>query len=300
MNKKFDIGKILTKGSAKQRALLYFNNIGEKNRVAIDPDGYPIRSGKGFLTESEEKQLHDSFKTSAEIQLYNNFLRLNRYIYTKESTLFAMMFQYRETIASLSGYCLLYHGYTEFADNLSGLYFSLETPEEKKKVLKYLEKHNSYLWAKIGPAADPDKNGMRVLPGWEDPKKPRKNPEVPKIRDVLNVLSKRAERQLQECKTMLKVIRDIMEDAGFKTEEHTEELYKIEQDLKQDKAPLPKFSKKQTKEHLLTADDPKARRRLEEIFGKNWLFPSYEDVEIDEKFYKIGRGIYLEEKGLAK
>jgi predicted nuclease of restriction endonuclease-like RecB superfamily len=59
MKKKIDVSKILAKGSANQRALLYFNNI-----------------GKGFLTEAEERQLLESFKTESEINLYNRYNKL--------------------------------------------------------------------------------------------------------------------------------------------------------------------------------------------------------------------------------
>lgn len=290
MNKKIDISKTLAKGSAKQRALLYFNNIGEKNRVTIGPDGLPDRNKKGFLTESEERQVFESFKTEAEIRLYNSFLALNKSLYLKEMALTGMMFQYRETIASLVGYCLLYHGYGKFADTLSGLYFAMETPETKKKVIDYLESNKRYLWAEIGPAKDPDSNGIKVYPGWEKPKKSRKNPEaeVPTLRDLLNALSKRAEKQLRECKTVLKALRDRIEETGFKTGEHTDELDKIERDLREDKAPLPKFSRKKTEDGLLEhADDPKQKKRMEEIFGPNWLFPEYEKVEIFEDLYNF-------------
>jgi len=293
MNKKIDVSKILAKGSAKQRALLYFNNIGEKNRQPGTASTDIKRSGKGFLTESEERQLWESFKTESEINLYNRYNKLLKAIYQKTTGLAAMLFQYRETIASLSGYCLLYHGYAEFADTLSGLYFAMETPEEKKKVIDYLEKHKKYLWAEIGPTKNPDTNGINVLPGWDLPKTNKlKDPliprKTPKIRDVLEVYSKRAKNQLGECKAVLKAIRDTIEETGFKVEEQIEGLDRIEKDLKEDKAPLPKFSRKKTEEGFgYLEDNPKKKKNMEEIFGPNWLFPEYEETEIDETIYTI-------------
>jgi hypothetical protein len=290
MNKKIDISKILAKGSAKQRALLYFNNIGEKNR---QPGDNLERTGKGFLTEAEERQLFESFKTSAEITLYNRYNELLKSIYHKTTALAAMLFQYRESIASLTGYCLLYHGYTDFADTLSGLYFAMETPEEKKKVLNFLKNHKRYLWAEIGPAKDPDTDGISILPGWDVPKTkkymdpliPRKTPQ---IRDVLEAYSKRAKKQLGECKATLKAVKDIIEETGFKVKEQIEGLDRIENDLKEDKAPLPKFSRKKTEiSGYLAEDNPKQKQRMEEMFGPNWLFPEYDAIEIDEALYGI-------------
>jgi hypothetical protein len=289
MNKKYDISKILAKGSAKQRALLYFNNIGEKNRQP--GTGKDIeRAGKGFLTEAEEHQLHASFKTDADIRLYNRYNKLLKTIYNKTTALAAMLFQYRETIASLTGYCLLYHGYTEFADTLSGLYFEMKTPEEKKKVLTYLEKHKRYLWAEIGPGEDPDTDGIRLLPGYDLPKgKDRKAAKIPrqtpKIRDVVEAYSKRAKKQLGENKAVVKALRDMIAETGFKVEEQIDGIDRIDNDLKEDKAPLPKFSREKTEAGLLTGDDMKKKKQLEEIFGPNWLFPEYDAVEMDEELY---------------
>lgn len=275
MNKKIDISKILAKGSAKQRAVLYFNNIEEK------------RVGKAFLTEQEEKQLFDSFQSSAEIKLYNNLRILHQYLSTQCVSIMSTMFRYRETIASLSGYCLLYHGYGEFSDTLSGLYFAMETPEEKKKVIDYLKENKRYLWADIGPAEDPDANGIRVFPNGGNPVFPNGgDPKEPKIRDVLNVLSKRAWQQLQECKTELKVLKDKMEETGFKTDGIIGIIKTIENDLQEDKAPIPKFSRRQSLEGLQDSMDQKQKQRMEELIGPDWLFPEYDKVEIDEAYYK--------------
>ena len=188
MNKKVDISKILAKGSAKQRALLYFNAWAEEES-----------GGESFLTEAERDQLFNSFKTEAEGKIFNSIGDTRKAIKYGLFALKQNQFMYRETIETLKGYCLLYHGYTEFADTLSGLYFTIKTPEEKKKVLAYLEKHNRYLWAEIGPGKDPDTDGIRLLPGydlpkgkdWKAPKTPR---QTPRIREVLETLSARKER----------------------------------------------------------------------------------------------------------
>lgn len=287
---KIRISKILAKGSTKQRALLYFNNIGEINRQRGARKD--IEFGKGFLTGVEELQLLKSFKTDADIRLYNKYQGLMRTIYNKITVLAAMEFQYRESIASLAGYCLLYHGYTEFADTLSGLYFTMKTPEEKKAVLTYLEKHRRYLWAEIGPGKDPDADGIKLLPGYDlprgkDGKAPKIPRQTPKIRDVVTAYSKRATGDLANCKAVLKALRDIIAKTGFKVKDQTDNLDRIEVDLREDKAPLPTFSRKKTEAGLLTGDDLKKKEQLEAIFGPDWLFPEYEAVEMDETLYDM-------------
>jgi hypothetical protein len=167
----------------------------------------------------------------------------------------------------------------------------MKTPEEKKKVLTYLEKHNQYLWAEIGPGKDPDTDGIRLLPGddlpkgedWKAPKTPR---QTPRIREVLETLSARAKTQLGQAKAIVKGLRDLIEEKGFNVKEYIDEINRVDNDLKEDKAPLPKFSRKKTEDGLLAGDDLKQKEQLEEIFGPNWIFPEYDKVEIDEASYK--------------
>jgi hypothetical protein len=71
MSKKIDIGKLLTTGSAKQRAVLLFYHYNLKE--AIDK-GINIEHYKLPLTDKEAKDLFNSFK---EIKVYNDYRSLN-------------------------------------------------------------------------------------------------------------------------------------------------------------------------------------------------------------------------------
>lgn len=73
MSKKIDLSKLLTKGSAKQRAslLIYHYTILE----VIDL--YQGKDLKPILTDQEAKAIFDSFKDNREIKVYNDYRELN-------------------------------------------------------------------------------------------------------------------------------------------------------------------------------------------------------------------------------
>jgi len=73
MSKKIDLSKLLTKGSAKQRAalLIYHYTILE----AIDIGHKEL---KPILTNAEAQAIFDSFKETREIRAYNDYRALNK------------------------------------------------------------------------------------------------------------------------------------------------------------------------------------------------------------------------------
>ena len=71
-------------------------------------------------------------------------------------------FQYRETVARLSGYCLLFHAYGEFRDTLSQLLYETKDEEQKERLLDVIEDRKHYLMADIGP--DNERKEIRIQP----------------------------------------------------------------------------------------------------------------------------------------
>ena len=74
MGKKIDINKILSIGSAKQRAVLLFYHYTLKE--AIDK-GIDIGKQKLPLTDKEAQALFDSFKSVKDVKVYNDYRALN-------------------------------------------------------------------------------------------------------------------------------------------------------------------------------------------------------------------------------
>ena len=101
------IDKILKKGSPKQRACLLFDNFAAQGI-----------GGKGFLTENQEKLLSFSFMTDQEKRVFNEFLTMDRKVRSSLAYLSFLSSQYREKIAFLIGYCLVWHTYEVFEETI--------------------------------------------------------------------------------------------------------------------------------------------------------------------------------------
>ncbi len=74
MSKKIDINKLLSTGSAKQRAVLLFYHFNLKE--AIDK-GIDIGSEKLPLTDTEAQALFNSFTSVKDVKVYNDYRALN-------------------------------------------------------------------------------------------------------------------------------------------------------------------------------------------------------------------------------
>lgn len=74
MSKKIDINKLLSTGSAKQRAVLLFYHFNLKE--AIDK-GIDISSEKLPLTDKEAQALFNSFTSVKDVKVYNDYRALN-------------------------------------------------------------------------------------------------------------------------------------------------------------------------------------------------------------------------------
>ena len=74
MSKKIDINKLLSTGSAKQRAVLLFYHYNLKEAIdkGINVDHYKLP-----LTDKEATDLFNSFKNSKDVKVYNDYRALN-------------------------------------------------------------------------------------------------------------------------------------------------------------------------------------------------------------------------------
>ena len=115
MSKKIDLSKILTKGSAKQRAalLIYHYTILE----AIDLGNKEV---KPILTEAEAKAIFDSFKEPRERKAYNDYRELNKNFITAIRQLIVRSLSFERDY-----YKYLYH---------KELFNKIDTKIEKKKI----------------------------------------------------------------------------------------------------------------------------------------------------------------------
>ena len=74
MSKKIDINKLLSTGSAKQRAVLLFYHYNLKEAIN---KGIDVGNKKLPLTSKEAQALFDSFKSEKDVKVYNDYRALN-------------------------------------------------------------------------------------------------------------------------------------------------------------------------------------------------------------------------------
>lgn len=77
MSKKIDIKKLISSGSAKQRAVILFYHLNLKEAIEKK---IPIGEHKLPLTEAEAKELYNSFTSDKDIKVYNRYRELSMQI----------------------------------------------------------------------------------------------------------------------------------------------------------------------------------------------------------------------------
>jgi len=250
MNKK-DISKVLTRGSARQRATI----------IAEDGAQYS-KTGKGFLTDSETKALYDSFKTSAEIRTYNKYLEVGRKVRQSIPYLKQLHLLYEVSIAYLTGYSLLWLSYQQQAEHFNELLYEVKNKAEKAKLLKRLTEFD-FLFATIVPSKEK---------GFIDIKTDSKG-ESYGIEELIRAYTERATYELREAKALAQAILDYMDEEGFNVKTYKETVKEVLDALSTDRTVIGKFSRKKIME---TAKTDKERKRTEEIYSKYWIFPDPE------------------------
>jgi hypothetical protein len=246
MNKK-DISKALTQGSAKQRATI----------IAEDRAQYS-KTGKGFLKDSDMKALYESFKTSAEIRIYNKYLKVGRKVNQSIPYLKQLQLLYEVSIAYLTGYSLLWYSYQEQEKLFNEFLYEVKDKTEKQKLLKRLTGIN-FLFATIVSSKKK---------GFIDIKTDSKGEDYG-IEEIIRAYTERATYELREAKALAQAILDYMDEEGFNVKTYKETVKEVMDALSRDRA-AGKFSKKTTLKAVKNRMD---KKRIEEIFSKYWVFP---------------------------
>ena len=260
-----DISTILKKGSAKQRAVLLANSIANS-----------FTSGEAILTDREHHELIESFKTDSEIRVYSKFRRADEVVRNALMYLSQLWISYREQVAHITGYALLWDAYQRSEDMINELFANVENKKQRAKLLEIASKYDYYFLAKVEPD---EENFIHVNTG-----KPRKAEETEgySLEDIIHNFSRGAGATLGQVKAVIKALKEYMSETGFNVKAYKDMIKEVETDAKQDKAVFPKYSKRQT-----------AERGIARIPDKYFVYPMYEDVEIDEAFYTEFKEKYL-------
>lgn len=139
---KKDISTILTKGTAKQRANLVAEHIARLN--------YYDTSKEPLLTDAEYNKLSDSFKTPAEIKLWNKFRSIDAGVKVGLNNLQGLLFELKMHYSDLRGYILVWNT-IEASELISNTILHQLTPEERLRVSNALKDKLSMFFTKIEP-----------------------------------------------------------------------------------------------------------------------------------------------------
>lgn len=269
-----DISKILSKGTPRQRIILLATDIAEKNL-----------GGKGLLTPSEIKTLSDTFKTQNEIALYNKFRKMEPLVRNSIAMLYQYKNAYREQIAFINGYTLYWDSLGEIRELINDILHKIKDKKLRNEILKtaigkkfllveFTESKRDKGFIDLDTTSS---KGMDYanLNGFEG---------------LIKAHKSKAEGILVDFKTLLKATRDAIEEVGFNVKPYIEICNKAEEELRKlggsESVALPKYSKSALKKLFEEKEFPTNMNLLEKDFGKYWVYPEYDEIEIDEKKYK--------------
>jgi hypothetical protein len=272
MSKK-DISKSIKNGSAK-------------NKVKLIAEHYALlqTNSKGLFSDSEAQELIDSLKTPQEIRLYNKIISADRVIRHSLYLLKQYQLSYRESIAYVTGYALLWESYLNSEDMLNGLLYEIKDKKTKENLIENLQK-STYILAKI----EKDKEDGFIRFATDKPRN-RKSKENPSgaitLEGILDIWKTQAETAISQAKAIAQAMTDFMEENDFKPSPYKEMINGILEDINKDRSITPKYSKRKMLE--MFPEDNK-----DTLFTKFFVFPDPEEVDVDQDFYEKVRRDYL-------
>ena len=270
MNKK-DISKALTQGSAKQRATIIAENIAQYSKT-----------GKGFLKYSDDKALYESFKTSAEIRIYNKYIKVGREVTQSLSYLKQLQLLYEVNIAYLTGYCLLWDEYDREGSRYTELLYNIKDRETRKTISKLIKE------ARLQPLLGniekvKEGQGVYITGTIKIQVKDlltRKGKKRYGLYEIIKEYSKRATKQLREAKALALAILEYMDEEEFNVKTYKEIVKEVMDALSRDQAVLPYYSI--AHHRTLEYKTEESWKLHEEIFSEFWVFPD-PDTEPDRE-----------------
>jgi len=279
---KKDIGKILTTGSAKQRAILYWEDIAR---------------GKCFqeklLTDSDRIQLSNSFKKPNEIKLWNEFRKLDDTVTNAIVNLQGVLFEVLMNYSNLRGYILVWNSIENAELLVNSVLHEIKDPKERKRIAEDGAKGIDLLFSRT----EPDQEGyIEIKVNFEkDSYKGKKYGEKPEptkeysLWYVMNNVKKEVETSVIKYLSWERATLDFMEERDFNVKTYKQQ---IKQMTTQVYSPIIGWAKYSGE---LNTGLP--HPRLEEIVKKYAICPNIGELKVDEAQYNWFRRHFLDGEG---
>ena len=274
---KNDISKILKEGSIKQRIKMLSEHYAN---LTV--------GGKGILSDKETRELSDSFKTSPEINAFNKMNRAFRDLRPALLALNQYRVSFRHSIATITGYVLLWESYKETEELLNSTLWEVKDKKLRKELSTKLSKNSNYIFTEVELQTDDT-----LIFRTDSPRRPRRGikkkdfiEEADKtLEGIIHLWKENAELNIIQVKSYVKAITDWMEERDFKPKPFKDLLNQIMDDIYADYAPYPKYSKSQMTTIKGGLDIS--------IMEKYFVYPEPDEIEPDENLCKAFREGYL-------
>jgi hypothetical protein len=260
---KKDLSKILKEGSVRQRLRL------------LDDQRAGIVYGKSSaLTAKEMDELIESFKTPEEIKLYNLHLRAFRYFRELLMGLEAVFGTYKEALAYITGFSLLWDSYERHEELINSVIYEVKDKKTKNVITKKFESNSLFLYADVVV----DEEGFFRFHTDNRERKKRGKPRGDdySLESILRLWKGRAEEYASQIKTGCKALMDYSEIINYKPGTFIEKLNQLVEYVETDHALIPKFSEKQMKEMEWASM---------ELLDKYFVYPNPDKIEVNEVEY---------------
>lgn len=292
MSKK-DISKILTKGTAKQRLLLIAEDVA---RAKYSKDK--------ILTDHEFNTISDSFKTPAEIKLWNKWKRIDASVSTAVMNLQGLKGDLLRHLSDLRGYILVLHTIENAEILVNSVLHEVKDIKERKRIAEKGAKGIDLLFSKT--TIDPegyvdiktdflkeqylDESGKLIK---HDYKEPRKLSKEYTLLTVANNVRETVIKTATQYLSWSKATEDFMDEEGFNVKTYKEIITAIDSQVLQSVIGWGKYLETHnnfvSRVPHLRADKIKAKAKYN-------IAPNLYTIEVDEDIYNYFTKEFLKDE----
>jgi hypothetical protein len=290
MSKK-DISKILTKGTAKQRLILIAEDVA-RGRYSKDK----------ILTDHEYNTISDSFKTPAEIKLWNKWKRIDEKVANCIMNLQGLKGEVVTSLSDLRGYILVLHTIENAEVLVNSVLHEVKDPIERKRISEKGAKGVNFLFnqttidpegyvdIKIDFEGDSytDENGKLIA----DITKPRKTKEHTLL-TVANNVRETVIKTATQYLSWSKAIEDFMDEEGFNVKTYKEIIRAIDSQVLQSVIGWAKYL--ETHNNFITGL-PHLRADKIKAKAKYNIAPNLYNIKVDEDIYNYFTKEFLKDE----
>lgn len=295
---KKDIGKILTTGSLRQRALLIAEEVA-RGKFFLDK----------LLTDNEFNQLSNSFRKPNEIKLYNEFLKIDETVTNGIVNLQGLLFEVKMHYSNLRGYVLTWNTIENAEVLVNAILHEIKDVKERKRIAKEGAKDIDILFTKTIPDQegyiDIDIDFDKEYATWIDEETGEEiereeaanypNKKLTKYKskeytlwNVMNNVKGETERAVRKYLSWERAILDYMDENGFNVKTYKDKIKEMNDQVN---TPIIGWSKYYGKNHAGLSHPA-----LDRILKQFAICPNVEELNVDETEYRYYRKYFLDRK----